>query len=216
MGTQKLSCLIVAGGEAGEPDLSVLCRQKPFVIAADSGYTTAKRLGIAVDLLVGDFDSSAFPEDYRGEAIRTPAEKDDTDTMLAVRLALARGFTDITILGGLGGRLDHTMANIQTLAYLLEHGAAGRIFTQDCEVRLLCAGEYQFPRRAGFTLSVFAYGGALEGVTLRGVKYPLKNARITDGFPIGISNEITADYAGISFLSGKMLVIQANNEEQFF
>ena len=92
--------------------------------------------------------------------------------MLAAKEAVCRGYSDITILCALGGRADHLFANIQTLAFIRSEGAWGRILSAYEEITLLTPGDYTFKKREGFSLSVFAYSDLVEGLTLRGVKYP--------------------------------------------
>lgn len=202
---KQTTCIIFAGGpESGTP-----CRAVPehaYVICADSGLRLAERLNVPPDLVLGDYDSlGAVPENY--PHLILPVEKDDTDTMYAVRTALEKGFRDIWIFGAFGGRLDHTFANLQTLEFLHCHGAKGCLigvhdyaFLMENETRTL-------PRKDGFTLSVFAWDGDCSGVTLRGVHYPLENGVLTRHFPLGCSNEITAECAEITVKTGILLVI---------
>lgn len=176
-----------------------------LVLCADGGYRYAQQLGIMPDCLVGDFDSydGALPA---VEIIRHPAQKDDTDTMLAVRLGCERGCTEFIIYGGIGGRLDHTVANLQTLRWLHDHGASGMLLGARDQVILHPPGTRRYPRVDGY-FSVFAYGGACEGISLRGVEYPLEDASLTDGFPLGVSNHIIADEAEVSLRKGLLLLI---------
>lgn len=179
--------------------------QGSLVLCADGGYQYAQQLGICPDCLVGDFDS------YHGtlpdvEIIRHPIQKDDTDTMLAVRLGLSRGCTEFVIYGGIGGRLDHTIANIQTLCWLQQRGAHGILLGERDRVMLHAPGTCRYPREDGY-FSVFAYGGVCKGVSLSGTEYPLKDAELTTAFPLGVSNHITAEEAEVSLESGLLLLI---------
>ena len=104
---------------------------KDLVIAADGGYDYLIRLGLRADVVLGDFDSVTSPDlwdDAICEKLTYPPEKDDTDMMLAIKLGLSRGYREFAIYGGLGGRLDHTIANIQSLTYLAGEGAAGILY----------------------------------------------------------------------------------------
>ncbi len=199
-------CLIFAGGEP-EPYLPEgVVTDGALIIAADKGYENCAALGITPVLVIGDFDSlGRVPE---GAKVY-PKEKDDTDLMLAVREALSRGCEDITILGAMGGRFDHTFANVQVLDFILSEGGVGRITSVREEVTLLPAGVYAFPKREGWSLSLFAYSRRVTGLTLCGVKYTLENGEITRFFPIGVSNEITSDSAEVSFKTGILLVCQS-------
>lgn len=200
-------CIVICAGEYGQIDF--FPSQDDFIICCDAGYLAAERLGITPDLLVGDFDSysGALPEKI--EVLRFPVEKDDTDSILALREGLKRGYMDFVLLFALGGRLDHTYANLQALAFLEEYGASGTIIGPHDTVRLLKNGTVDIARREGYTISIFAYSGDAVGVSLRGMKYPLKNATVTEKFPIGLGNYITAPVGGISVLSGTLLVIES-------
>ncbi len=201
-------CAIFTGGEfEGYESIDVSKLKNKTIISADAGYIHAKKLGLKTNIAIGDFDTlEEIPRDV-DEVIKFPKEKDDTDTMLAVKLALERGFDDIELYGALGGRLDHTFANIQTLAFISKHNASGRIIS-DSEIILFTENEgLSVEKREGFSLSIFSFGDVCEGVTLRGVKYPLTNATVTQSFPIGVCNEIIEKRAEISLKRGKMLII---------
>ncbi|MCM1478549.1 MAG: thiamine diphosphokinase [Muribaculaceae bacterium] len=199
------SCWIF-GGAPFDGELAL--PENAFIIAADSGYNTVKRMGFTPNITLGDFDSLGCKPDRTdcGELITVAAEKDDTDTMLAVKTALDRGFDDISIVGGLGGRLDHTFANIQTLAYILGRGGFGRLIGENDAVELLNEGEYTYARREGMYISLFAYGEAAV-LTSRGTKYDLTEHRLDNTFPLGVSNEITREKCVISVHKGQLLVI---------
>ncbi len=190
----------VSGGFKVTPPADV------FIIAADSGYSLVRRMGFTPNLLLGDFDSlnEDMPTDC--EIMTVAAEKDDTDVMLAVKTALSKGYKDITIIGGTGGRLDHTYANFQTLAYILEQGGKGRLFGENDVTELVSVGEYVYPKRDGMYLSLFAYGGDAV-VTTVGTKYNLTEYRLTDSFPLGVSNEILSEECSLLVTSGRILVI---------
>ncbi len=201
-------CAILAGG----PEEGIPCEPVPksaFILCADSGLHLAERLCRQPDLVLGDFDSlGAVPAHLPHMTV--PVEKDDTDTMLAVRVALERGFRDIRIYGGFGGRLDHTVANLQTLEYLRLQGADGLLCgVRDC-ARMLCGGEsLRLRARLDWTLSLFAWSEKCEDVCASGVYYPLAHGSLTRSFPLGVSNHITADAAEISLGTGILLVMQS-------
>lgn len=200
----KSSCLIVSGG-----DFSPLPPVGPdtFVIACDRGYEYAQRCGITPDLLVGDFDSCRVPVDPAVPLLRFPAEKDDTDTMLAVREAIARGFAEATLCCALGGRLDHTLSNLQSLVFAREHGLSLRLVSADTEIYVLRNSRLTLPRREGFSLSVFSYSERSRGVCLRGVKYPLDDAELSSAFPLGVSNAWQDETADVSVAEGTLLIV---------
>lgn len=203
-------CVIIAAGELEpELDLRALTDGAGLIVCADGGYNTAVAHEVLPDLFVGDMDSvTATPTGC--ERVITPAEKDDTDTLLAVKLALARGFDHIVIAGGLGGRLDHTIANLQTLLYCTLHGARAELAGVRNSALMIRDQTVTLDRRPGY-VSVFALGGPCEGVTLEGLRYPLNDAYVTESFPIGVSNEFRKSQARITVRSGCLLVVFSEN-----
>ena len=199
-------CLITGGGRINNLGfLKKSAEECDYIIAADKGYEALKKAGVDIDIAIGDFDSlGCVPEDVIVKKLK--AEKDDTDTMTAVRYALENGAKEILILGGTGGRLDHTVANLQTLSFIAEHGALGKLIDETNEIMGLIPGEYSFKKRIGYSLSVFSMTDEATGLCESGVKYPLDNAVLTNKFPLGISNEIVEDFAVISFKSGTLFV----------
>ena len=140
--------------------------------------------------------------------MRYPPEKDDTDTMLAVKQALSVGAEEIQIYGGLGGRFDHSIANVQTLRYLSEHGAVGSLCDAQNWMTVQTAGTVrQYPRRDGWYFSLLSLSDTCTGVTITGAKYCLQNGTLHANFPLGISNEIVAEQAEISLQTGTLLVL---------
>jgi thiamine pyrophosphokinase len=196
-------CYIVAAGDFSEGALPIA--QHDLVIAADGGYSHLQAIGARVDLVVGDFDSS--PEPTGVKVIRLPVEKDDTDMLAAIRLGLMRGYSRFRLYGGLGGMLSHTLANVQCLAFLREHGARGWLYGADVALTLLQEETLTLSCTAGEPLSVFAFDEKAEGVTLTGLQYTLEDATIGNGFPIGVSNAFADAVATISVRCGRLLVL---------
>jgi len=193
---------------AGEFSENVLPEDGDYIIAADAGYLSLMSRGIMPDLVVGDFDSLGEAPDHPN-VLQSPIEKDDTDMMLAVKQGLERGCSLFTINGGLGGRLDQTLANIQILAYLAENEAFGTLLGIDTCIIAIKGGEVDLSvdTTKGKRISVFSHGGKAEGVTLKGLKYPLENATITDIYPIGVSNEFADENVVISVDSGTLIIM---------
>lgn len=185
-----------------------------YVICADSGYYLAESLGIKPDVVMGDFDScnAVMPKDC--EIIRYPAEKDDTDTMLAVKLALEREYNNIVICGGIGGRLDHTFANIQALRYILKHGGSGKLVGNGSIATMQGPGVKVYNRINGCYFSLFSYTDECTGITATGFKYPMKNAVLKNSFPLGISNKVVGKSGVISLEKGVLLVIFSKDMNQ--
>lgn len=197
------SCVIFCAG--GFEKLAEPVDGSDYVIAADGGYAHTKALGISPDAVLGDFDSLGFvPEG----AELFPAEKDDTDAMLAVRLGLEKNCDRFLLYGSLDGpRLDHTVANLQTLGFLADRGRIGYLIGNGQIVTLLEKGTLAFPGSARGYLSVFALDGAAKGITLRGLKYPLENGELTPTFPLGVSNQFVGKPASVTVTEGRLLVI---------
>jgi len=186
-------------------------RERPapgdFVIAADAGYRVCKSIGIVPDLLLGDFDSMDQPEDF-ANIQRSPVEKDDTDTMLAVKTALERGCDEVHIYGGTGGkRLDHTIANLQTLLYLRRRGVRGWLYDDDFLWTVIEDETMDIRQTVAWGLfSAFCLGDRAEGIDLTGFQYPLQNAVLTPEFPLGVSNHILEPQARISVRKGALAI----------
>ena len=176
-----------------------------FVIAADGGLRHTQRLGIRPDVVLGDFDSLGYTPEG---ANVFPVEKDDTDSMLAVRLGLQRGCAEFLLYGSLDGpRLDHTVANFQTLQFLADRGAVGYLIGNTTMVTVVKNESIAFPAGCSGTISVFCMGPDAEGVTEKGLFYGLEKAALSSGFPLGVSNHFTGQEAMISVENGSLLVL---------
>ncbi len=174
------------------------------VVAADGGAAHLRARGIVPDLVLGDFDSSVRPTD--GAVAVYPPEKDDTDTMLALKWGWAQGYRRFRLLGGTGGRADHTMANVQALAWLAARGGRGVLVAPDACATVVRAGTLRFRARSDGTLSVFAYGGEAHGVTLTGLYYQLWDGSLSPDFPLGVSNHFIGEPVSVRVKSGALLV----------
>ena len=178
-----------------------------LVVAADGGYAWTHAAGIRTDVVIGDFDSLGYAPELSDDTVvlRLPAEKDETDTLAALQYGLERGFRCFHIYGGTGGRLDHTLANIQCLGFLADCSARG--YLHDCDTVLTAfSGDIRFAARERGTISVFAFGGPAEGVWLRGLKYELENAVLAPDNPLGVSNDFTGQPVLIKSERGILLV----------
>lgn len=190
---------------AGFDGLAEEINETDFIIAADGGLAHTRSLGLTPHIILGDFDSLGYvPE---GSQV-FPVEKDDTDAMLAVKKGLELGYREFLLYGSLDGpRLDHTVANFQTLLYLADRGAAGCLIGKDHIVTVVKDGSISFSEKAEGILSVFCIGKAAQGVTLTGLQYPLENGILSPDFPLGVSNHFTGKKAEISVKNGSLLVI---------
>lgn len=210
MRMEKL-CVIFGAGDTYSP------RKKfgpnDLVIAADGGYSAAAEAGIEPAVIIGDFDSGSCPENTAAHIVKLNRDKDDTDMLAAVKLGLRRGYKTFVIYGGVGGRLDHTVANFATLAYLNAYGARGFLIDRDSVCTVITDDKFVLPRTARGTVSVFAYGGVATGVTLRNMSYTLEDAELSPDFPIGVSNAVDAacaehnkNRADVSVKHGSLLI----------
>ena len=204
-------CLIVTGGEFS-PFPGTLC-ETDFIIACDRGYEYAEKLGIKPHLILGDFDSSSFPE-TEIPVEKFPAEKDDTDTMLAVKEALRRGFREICLLCAFGGRMDHSFANIQSGAYAAFHNADMYLYGKDTEAVISGSGEIILTAKEGWSLSVFALSDIAGNVRIQGTKYETGGMLFRNSFPLGVSNEFREKTAKICFDSGILMAMLSKLPEE--
>lgn len=180
--------------------------QYALTIAADKGYAYAEKSGIVPDVFVGDFDSFCDAMCVKSpEVICLKPEKDMTDTQEALDIAISRGATDITVLGALGGRVDHALANLHLLKYGYDRGACVVLCDKNTTV-MLATGDVAVPKKEGFCLSLIPLIKC-EHVSVSGVYYPLNDAVMDIGNPYGVSNEFVDDVAHIHIGSGQMLVL---------
>ena len=190
---------------AGEFDKLAAPVEDAFVIAADGGYAHTKKLGLQPDAVLGDFDSLGY---VPSDAVVHPVEKDDTDCMLAIRAGLEAGCTDFVIYGALDGpRLDHTLANLQSLQYLAAHGARGTLVGLQNTVITVKDETVAFPADFAGTVSVFCMGAPARGVTIRGLKYELIEGELTSAYPLGVSNSFVGAESRIAVEKGCVLVL---------
>jgi thiamine pyrophosphokinase len=209
---------IFSGGTYRDPEFyRDRIMRADLIIAADSGGSALLSLGVTPHLLVGDMDSigtGVLAEIRRrgAEVIEMPPEKDYTDTEIAVRQALDRGAAEIEICGGLGSRLDHTLANVSLLIYAGQHGATARIVTEDQDAYFLTAGaENPIEGGIGDTVSLIALSDPTTGVTTHDLKYPLVEADLRLLSPLGVSNEIAGPNPWVEFREGRLLLVAVRN-----
>ena len=197
------SCVIFCAG--GFDGLAEPIEKEDYILAADGGLAYVEHLGLTPDLVLGDFDSLGYvPE----KAEKFPVEKDDTDAMLAVRRGLELGFRRFLLYGSLDGeRLDHTVANFQTLQFLADRGATGYLVGTRYIATVVKNAAVRFPESAQGVLSAFCMGADATGVTLTGLKYSVENSTLTAGFPLGVSNHFIGQKASVSVKNGSLLLL---------
>ena len=182
-----------------------------MVIAADSGILNTQKFKIEPDFTIGDFDSLGYTPSDENTIIH-PIEKDDTDTMLAVKLGFEKGYKSFRILGCIGGRLDHTIANIQVASYIAENGG-NAIFSGDNEsFTVIKNTHFNFDKSNKGNISIFALENSRD-VNIEGLYYELKNGYLSSDYPLGTSNKFNNKDAHISVKDGKLLIIWENNGE---
>ena len=195
---------------------SIPISEGDFVIAVDGGLMYCESLGVEPDLIVGDFDSitesftgalneieTKFPE----KVVRLNPMKDDTDTMAALKIGIEKGFETFYMYGCGGGRLEHTIANIQSLIYLKDRDLKGYIMEGEGMTFVMRDESVSFKETMEGYVSLFALDPVIKGVTEKGLKYTLEKAELTYGFPLGVSNEFTGVQSEISVDSGTALVV---------
>jgi len=197
------NCVIFCAGEF-DSLVAPVC-EDDLVIAADGGLVHTQTLKITPDRILGDFDSLGYvPEN----ASVFPVEKDDTDAMLAVRQGLDAGCKQFFLYGSLDGpRLDHTVANFQTLQFLADRGAKGYLIGTTQIATVIKNGSQTFPAQMEGIVSVFCMGQDASGVTLQNLKYPLQEGTLSAGFPLGVSNHFVGKAAEISVKDGSLLIL---------
>lgn len=197
-------CYIVGAGEFYG---SFSKREGDLVIAADGGYDALIKRGIQPDLLIGDMDSIKA----RGKEVESlvfPVKKDETDTFLAYREGVRRGYTEFYLYGCVGGREDHTFANYSLLIWAKKQGHTLKLIGNGYETVALFSESASFLGKPGGFISVFAFGGCAVGVTLTGLEYTLSDYTLCPDFPLGVSNKFKEATATISVREGSLLIMK--------
>ncbi len=197
-------CVIVGAGEFD--GFVTLPDPDDLVIAADGGYSSLQKYGIVPDVLLGDLDSLAQVPDFPN-VIRYPSVKDDTDMAIAVDYAKKKGCREFFLYGGLGGRLDHSIANLQLLTGMAEERLEAYLIGQGMMITALCGESLTFSQNAAGMLSVFCAEKRAEGVLEEGLKYTLTDAVLTGERALGVSNEFTGCESRIAVKKGILWVM---------
>ena len=208
------TCYIVGAGDFTARDLTP--DEGDLLIAADGGYNWLLQSGLTPQFLLGDLDSlgrlPALPPETC--LLRYPVEKDDTDTALALEEGWNRGYRSFALYGCGGGRPDHFLANLQTMARYARMGAQIRLTDPSYDVFVLYNGTMELPPRPRNTLvSVFCHGDQARGVTLEGLQYPLNDAPLTCDIPLGVSNHYVGEQPRISVREGTLIVIVYQDQQ---
>ncbi|MBE6736343.1 MAG: thiamine diphosphokinase [Clostridia bacterium] len=216
------TCLIVTSRVDGAEQLNIDLSAYDAVICADRGLQVAEALDLLGDVpvyLIGDYDSGTPPTEAEQAAasglVVLPTVKDMTDSEAAIDLAVSRGYDVIHVLGGLGGRFDHSMGNLGMLAKYVEDPRVKELWFEDGQNRVFMKtpGTFRVPARGPENrfdyFGLIAYSGAVEGLTITGAKYPLAGHTLTPDTTLGVSNEVAKDapFAEVSHTKGHLLVI---------
>lgn len=198
-------CVILGAAPFDKADaLRPLLRAEDVFVVADGGVRLAAALGVSPTLTVSDCDSAPKPT---GDFVHLPVRKDDTDTRAAMDIAFARGFREFLLLGCLGGRFDHTVANLLSARQMTEKGCRVVLADEKNEITVLTPGSYPLARAGDRKVSFFAMTQAVSGLCLRGLLYPLENYTLLSDDPLCVSNALADETATVSFAAGTLLMI---------
>ncbi len=196
-------CILIGAGEMKEENISL--QKNDFVIAVDGGYQYCLKLHIRPQLVVGDFDS--YPHSISHvEVLRSQPEKDDTDMMLAIQAGLERGYDEFVMYGAMGGRLEHTIGNIQCLNYLCQKKAHGVLVSQNSRVEVLCEGSRCFDASMRGYISVFSLVEE-SLISIENLKYPLDHKGLSNATTLGVDNEFIGKESKITLHRGCICIV---------
>lgn len=209
MGKEIKKCVIISG--APESDLSYYKDyiNDCFIICADSGYLKCKKIGVKPDLIIGDFDSS-YPPNEDCEIITLQVRKNDSDTFHCVKVAAERGYRDITVLGGIGSRVDHTYSNILSLNYCLNNGISAKLVNNNNMV-IITDKPVKFSKDKYEFFSMFAVFDRVENLSISGAQYDLSEYTLEPDDQLTQSNGFKDQTVNISFTKGKLILIFSND-----
>lgn len=207
-------CILIGAGDLTVGEIPL--KEDDFVIAVDGGLAYCGILNIEPDMILGDFDSvgekehaavMSLKEQIPERIIELPREKDDTDMLYAIKYALELGYRDFRIYAGMGGRFDHSLANVQCLLYLKNHDACGYLMGCDEMIMVLKNETIHFKSDIEGGMSLLCLGQRAEGVHIHGMKYNVEKVDLTNDFPVGISNEFVGEEAEVSVENGELVCI---------
>lgn len=201
-------CIIFGALKINTEGFNLNMNENDIIIAADKGLETLKELNIKPDYIIGDFDSLGYTPDGEN-IIKHPKIKDDTDTMLCVKTALNMGCKYFEIYGCIGGRLDHTFANVQTASFIADNNGVAVFFDNENKTALTVIknNSMSFSSDCKGNISVFSVCDKSVGVNEKGLLYELSDAALTANFPLGVSNEFISKTSSISVKNGKLCII---------
>lgn len=199
----KKICHIFGAGDYFD-DIDIARFDNSFIIAADGGLNALRRIGRTADIIIGDFDSCQKPD---VDCISLPRVKDDTDMLAAIKVGIERGYDTFHIWGGTGGeREEHTAANIQCLVMLAKKGFRGILHAKNCDITAISNSCIGFDAKENGYISVFSASDVSEGVTIKGLRYTLDNAVLTNDMPLGVSNEYIGVPSTVEVKKGTLVI----------
>ncbi len=210
----KRICYIVAACKENAEKFHICPNENDILIAADGGYDVLKEKNLVPDILIGDFDSVKSELPCKN-VIKHPVEKDDTDTFLACKKGIEQNFSNFVIFGGVGGRIDHTFANIQALLWVAKRGGRAFLIGDDVVMTVISNEKLSFSDEFKGKISVFAQENSAKGVQITGLKYPARDLTLTPEFPLGVSNEFMGERAEISVEDGSLLIVWEQKSKDF-
>ena len=206
-----MRAFVFGGGEILPEYIEEKVQEGDLVVCADSGYKNACRMGVKVDVLVGDFDSLKDIPDGNFELVRVPAEKNETDTQLAINIALERGADEVVIICSTSGRADHALSAMAILEYLYEKRIPATLVNGQNRIRFVRDGGAIIIRSAYKYFSVLTLDAVAKKVSIEGGKYPLVKKDIGRGFQFAVSNEIVKNAALITVKKGSVYIIESRD-----
>ncbi|MGN1418804.1 MAG: thiamine diphosphokinase [Acutalibacteraceae bacterium] len=202
-------CYIIGAGTADKVNINM--KKGDYLICADAGIKIAQKNNLTPDLLVGDFDSLNFVP--KGDnVIVHPTHKDETDSLLAIDCGLEKGYKEFVMFGMLGGRFDHTYANIQLLSYLCEKGAHGTLIGCGYKITAIKNSRIDFDKSEKGMISVFSFVPESRGITISGLEYEVSDFVLRSSYPMGVSNEFVGKEAFVEVKDGTLVIMWENRE----
>ena len=198
-------CYIISAGDC--TGINILKEENDIIIAVDGGLMYLEDAGIEPDIILGDFDSLGYTPNGQCVIEHLP-EKDDTDTMLAIKLGVEKGYKEFVLYGVLGKRLDHTIANLMIVNYLSDNGCKCTIVDEGVIIRNVFDGKLVLESKESGVFSVFTLKDKAEGISIRGAKYEVENVAFTNSIPLGISNEFVGSEVVIEVKDGQLIVME--------
>lgn len=204
-------CVVLCAGPVEDAEnLRPLLRSDDYIVAADAGVRLAQRLGVRPSAVIADFDSAADFDAAGETVVRLPVHKDVTDTAAAVEYGLQQGYMNFLLLGGIGGRLDHEYANLLLVVQLAHRGCQAVLADECNRIEAVCHSPVMPEPMPGWSLSLFAFGGAVEGLSIAGAEYTLEDYRLLPSDPLCVSNTAQSGCV-LRFASGTLLLYRSKD-----